>query len=751
MRRVLAGRYRLDKELGRGGMSVVYRSRDLETNREVAIKLLSPQLARDPIALLRFRREVRTISSINHKGIYRFLDFGEHRGRLFLVMELLEGETLKARLAKGRCDEAFVRTVATAVADALDAAHGKGIVHRDVKPANVFVTQDGVKLLDFGLAKHFVNVSDTEAKQAVTQSGHAAGTLDYMSPEQLRGLHCDQRSDLFAFGAMLFEVMAGVPPFRAETQIETMARILHSEPPPVPAGVHGVQWSHMIHRLLAKAPEDRYQSAREFLDDVALLSRPRADDRSHWNVAATTPASGERPALAVLSFTTRRDAAGDSELRYFAHGLVDELVAGLTRFDGLRILPRTRTERVQAQRGDHARIGRRLHADLMLTGDVQALGDRIAVAVTLVDVRENRAVWSERYESVIEDLHGLRDRILAAVVGALGLSKRPARARRAPRPQNRQALQLYLKGRYFWGKRYEGGLGTARECFQAAIQLDPKFALAHAGLADTFSFLGFYCVMRPRTAWDIATTSVGEALRLDPALPEAHTALGLIQLGGLWDWEAAAESFERAIDLDPAQTLPRIYLAWTRALEAKYADAQAIAMEAQDIDPLSPTLNAGAAYTWYLSRSYERAIRDCEKALEIDPQSLIAKFVMGSCYAMLKAYPEAVEQLQDAAKISNDMPFYLGLLGYCYAVTGRRAELADVLTRLEAAKARFYIPPHCYVYIHAGLGEIDAAFDHQDKAFQDGASPFNYFAPIVERLHAHPRFLEDVKAWRPEA
>ena len=756
MGRVLAERYRVDKELGRGGMSVVYRSRDLQTKELVAIKMLAPRLARDPIAVLRFRREVRTVSSLQHGNICRFLDFGEHGGRMFLVMELLEGETLKARLARGSCEEALIVMIATQVAAGLQAAHGKFIVHRDIKPANVFLTADGrVKILDFGLAKHFVNVDDSDASQAVTEAGHTAGTVDYMSPEQLRGQRFDHRSDMFALGALLYEVLVGTPPFRAESQIETMARILHSEPPPIPARVHGVEWSHLIHRLLAKAPEDRYPDAGAFLLDLARLKRLPAGENSDWAVGAIAPRSRERPAVAVVPFATRIHGSlqpqAEGELEYFRHGLVDELIAALTRLDGLRVIPRTMALRSKGQPKDLARAGARVQADSVLAGTVEAVGARLGVTLTLFDVRENRAVWSERYEGGIEDLFSFRDRILSRVVRWFGLSVVTAPVGRAPRLINRRAIHLCIKGRYFWGKRYQGGLNTARQCFEEAIREDPSSALAHAGLADTFSFLGFYCLMRPRTAWAIATRSVDEALRLDPRLPEAHTSLGLIQLGALWDWEGAARAFQRAFELDPAQTLPRIYLSWVRVLEGRIDDAHITAEEAQDIDPLSPTLNAGAAYAFYLSRSYDRAIRECEKALEIDSNFLVALFIMGSCYAQKGLHADAIKQLEQAVTLSKGMPFYLGLLGKCYAEVQQRDKVIEVLARLDAMKPDVYVPPHCYVYIHAGLGDLATAFEYQDKAFEDGASPFNYFAPILGRLHSDPRFLDDVRCWRPDA
>ncbi len=306
-----------------------------------------------------------------------------------------------------------------------------------------------------------------------------------------------------------------------------------------------------------------------------------------------------------------------------------------------------------------------------------------------------------------------------------------------------------MKGRFYWSKRYEGGLRTASQCFQEALAADPSSALAHAGLADTYSFLGFYCIVKPKRAFEIAAVSVAKALHLDPRLAEVHTSLGLLRLGHHWDWQGAAQAFRRAIELDSAHALARIYLSWTHVLLGDTADAEAQAEAAQDIDPLSPNLNAGAAYTFYLSRSYERAIRECEKALEVDKQFLVALYVMGMCKAKLNMYEDAIKHLEVAAELSEGMPFYLGLLGKLYADTRQHDKVTAILARLDEMDkgTEVYVPPHCYVYIYAGLGDFDKAFAWQDRAFVDGASPFNYFSPIIDNLHGDPRFKEDVRAW----
>jgi tetratricopeptide (TPR) repeat protein len=775
-------------------MGVVYQAYDLAEQRPVAVKMLSAKVGDDLVAILRFKREARTASSLSHPAICRIFDIGDYRGRPFIVMELLEGETVKRWLARGQCEPARILDVAVQVTEGLQRAHASFIVHRDIKPANVFITHDGVvKLLDFGLAKHFARLDPTSSL-TVTEPHHTPGTVDYMSPEQLLGKRLDQRTDLYSLGVLLYEVLCGRRPFEGSTTAEKIAAILDSSPPPLPPMPHGEEWRQIVvERLLAKEPEHRYTDAAALLRDLGLMKQIvqglRVALPSRTSIEASTR---RRPSIAVLPFDVQA-RPGQEEARhnaeYFSHNLVDELIVGLTRMGGVQVVPRTLATRSTGRRESITRIARRVHADQVISGVVKATGDRLAISVTLYDAAVKAGRWTRRYQASVEDLFKLRDLIVRAVAAELrneneneaigqddrererhagqvdGDSSHTGRAqqdslghrsyshphdaetRLSAREGNRRAFHLCLKGRFFWSKRYEGGLKTARECFEEALRIDPNLALAHAGLADTYSFLGFYCLVRPRDAFAIAKTSVERALALDEGLAEAHTSLGLLKLGGDWDWHAAVRAFRRAIEIDPSHAPARIYLSWALVLLGRFEEAHEEAERAQDIDPLSPQLNAGAAYTFFLSRAYERGIRECEKALEVDKEFLIALYVMGMCKAQLELYEEAVADLERTVELSRGMPFYLGLLGKVYADMGRRDKVLDVIRQLGEQSRKVYVPPHCHVYIHAGLGDFDTAFEWQDQAFLDGASPFNYFSPIIECLHQDPRFKADLRAW----
>jgi tetratricopeptide (TPR) repeat protein/tRNA A-37 threonylcarbamoyl transferase component Bud32 len=759
MGRLFAHRYRVESQLGEGATSVVYAALDLKTDERVAIKVLSPSVADDAIALLRFRREAQIVSKLRHHHICRSFEFANDEGAMLLVMELLEGETLRARLGRGSCRPDEVIGIATHIALGLQAAHKEGIVHRDIKPANIFLASDGcTKLLDFGIAKHF----GAAHSETVTQAGTTAGTVDYMSPEQLRAERLDQRSDLFAFGSLLYEMLVGVPPFRSSTQIETIARIIHQEVPALPARVPDRGWNYILRNLLAKEREDRYRDMSAFLRDLEGL-RAAVPPQAAAPVRATRKS---RPAIAVFPLIAARcaDDAGkgvQSDLMYVCSGMEHELTVGLARLRRVRVIPRLLILRAQSSSGDLLAAGHAVHADVVLSGTVEGSGAVLAVTITMHDVASGRRIWHRRYEGAVEDFFAFRDRILRAVCRTLALPRPAPVAARTWRKGKRRSMYLCLKGAHFWRERYAGGLGTARQCFEEAIRRDPQSALSHAGRADTYSFLGLYSLMQPRSAWRIANRAVQKALRLDPTLAQAYTSQGLIRLEAKWDWEGAAASFERAIAQDHAQALPRVYLSWARVLQGRVHEALAAVEQALDstVVPLSATVVAGAAFTYYLQREYATAIRHCEMALELEPNFLVALFVMGCCYAKQGYYAEAIQQFERATALSDGMPFYLGLLGLCYAEHGQRERALTVLRRLHDLEARIergieqrhtYVPPHCYVYIHSGLGNLTTAFEYQDKAFVDGASPFNYFAPIVDRLHGDPRFLEDIRKWRPD-
>lgn len=772
----LPERYRIVRELARGGMGIVYHAFDRVRRCDVAVKTLAPSPGQELLAYLRFDREARSASSIAHPNVCRVYEIDSRRGRPYIVMELLDGETLKQRLSSGPCETREALDLVRQITSGLAAVHALDIIHRDIKPANVFITASGVvKLLDFGLAKHFAMVDafgDDTTAVTVTETGYAPGTVHYMSPEQLLGQRLDQRTDLFSLGVLLYEVLTGRQPFTGATTAEAIARTLHAGWPPLPAMPFATEWGRILEQLLAKRPDQRYHDAIALLDDLDRLARVMRGEPVAWPARAVRASTSAPVSLAIVPFRAvhrRRDTDEDkSGVDVFCYALLDAVTVGLSRLDGLSLVARTLTSRVTRRSQALERVGRQLFTDRLLTAAIERNEGRFLIAASLFDVTRGDAIWTGEFDIAPEDLFHLRDEIVRSVASTLGVvdvsGPRPA----AGKARNREAFELCLKGLVFWSRRYEGGLLKAAECYRAALALEPDLALAHAGLADTYSFLGFYSLLKPKEMFGSARKHALEAQRLEPALAQAHTSLGLVKLGADWDWDGAKAEFNEAVRLDPTQALARIYLSWTLVLQGRNDEAHEQAKLAQDCDPTSPLLNAAAGYTFFLSRSFDRAIGECEKALEIDEDFLVARYVLALCkgeqaarmreqgHAAVAArlYRDAIEHLEFASTRSGRMVFYVALLGKMYADTGEKRNITKakkILEEFETMRAAGrYVGPHAQVYVYAGLRNLKSALAWQEKAVDDGASPFNYLSPQLSFLHRDPSFLEFVARFRSD-
>jgi tetratricopeptide (TPR) repeat protein len=386
-------------------------------------------------------------------------------------------------------------------------------------------------------------------------------------------------------------------------------------------------------------------------------------------------------------------------------------------------------------------ICRLLDVDAVLEGTVRKAGDRVRISAQLVSAEDGCHLWSEGYDRSTVDVFAAQDEIARSVVDRLKvtLAEFPRRPLIRQHTQNPRAYQCYLKGRFYWTRRYHGGLKAALEQFQKAIEEDAGYAMAYAGLADAYSFMGIYSVQRPRTAFASASAAVARALAIDPELAEAHTSLASIRLHNDWNWPGADSEFQRALELDPMQTLPRIYRSWLRVLQGDHGGALVEARRAQEIEPLSPSVNAGTAHALFLARRYDQAIAECEKSLEVDANFIFAIHLVGMCRAQQSRLTEAIEIGERTVSMSAREPFYLGVLAHYLARNGERDKVQSILEELAALAETRYVPPHCQVYIYAGANDLDRAFEWQAKAYDDGASPFYYFSPLIENLHADPR------------
>ncbi len=734
------------RTLGTGGMGVVYEAQDTRLPRSVAIKVLKDDLARDVDAVRRFKREARLAASLNHPNICTILEVSEDESQSFIAMELLEGNSLKSRLIGGPLTLREIIDVARQVCDALNAAHEEGIIHRDITPANIFLTTGGlVKLLDFGLAKHSPSAgTDAQTTDDLTNLGAVPGTIHYMSPEQLAGEAFDHRCDLFALGAVLYHAATGARPFDLlpRTALSDAIRFQAHMPLRHLAPEHPVELQQIVDTLLAKDPDQRYQSAaslRVALDTLDASLRTAASPS-----VPREPAHGAPQSVAILPFDIVGGA--DAETHALAEGLVTDLASHLSQINGLLVAPRTST---RAMAGQTVRqIAERLEVGTILEGTVQRSGERVRVTATLIDAAHEApvmpAIVIDRAlgEPLTMQAEIAREvcRPIAAVV---------LRAAEGARSQESDAYHAFKRGQHLWKSCFDGGWRAAIEHFQHAIALDPQFARAHVAVASAYNFLGFYSLVKPNLAFAVAAGAADRALSVDSSLGAAWIEIALAKFGGEWDWDGAEAAFRRGLALDASNPLAHVHYSWLLVLLGRDEVAYAEARRGHDLAPSSRLVAGARAQTMYVGGRYDEAIALCSKCLRIDPTYVFALHLRGLCHLAKSVRDGAVADLERAAVLGHRAPFYLGILGLCYGEFGMRREALDLIAELERQSPDTYVPPQSYVFIYAGLGERERALEYQEKAYNDGASPFNYLTPCIRALYArsphHKRRLEQMR------
>jgi TolB-like protein/tetratricopeptide (TPR) repeat protein/tRNA A-37 threonylcarbamoyl transferase component Bud32 len=730
------------RALGAGGMGVVYEAQDTRLPRSVAIKVLKEELSNNLEAVKRFKREARLASSLNHPNICTILEVSQDESQSFIAMELLEGTSLKSRLLGGPLSFGEIVRITTQVADALAAAHEQGIIHRDITPGNIFITAGGlVKLLDFGLAKHFpTSAGDGRTTDDLTGFGAVAGTLHYMAPEQLAGASIDHRCDFFALGAVLYQMATGARPFDnlSRNALSSAIQVQPHVPMRQLAPHHPARLEHIIDTLLAKRPDNRYQSATALRAELETL---------HRTVIAVTQGAEIRSgtvSLAVLPFEVVGAAEPDAiSLR---DGLVADLGSRLSRLEGVSVAPRTSTRALEGQ--SVREIGKRLAVDLVLEGTLQRTAERIRVTANLIDAAQEKSVLpSLVIDRAFEDPLSTQDDIAGVVCDGIRpvLLRPPARRH----SQDPEAYHAFKRGQHLWKSCFEGGWRPAIEQFQHAIDRDPQFALAHVAVASAYNFLGFYCLVKPNLAFAVAGRAAERALAIDPALGAAFIEVALAKFGGDWDWDGAEEAFRRGLALDSANPLAHVYYSWLLMLLGREDAALAEAQRGHALAPSSRFVAAARAQTLYLAGRYDEAIELCNECLRFDPTYVFALHMRGLCYLAQSIPDAAVADLERVASLSRRGPFYLGILGRCYGEFGMREKALALVAELTNQAPDTYVPPQCYVYIFAALGERERALEYQEKAYADGASPFNYHFPGIRDLYAlsphHKKRLEQMR------
>lgn len=728
------GPYEVRSRLGAGGMGEVFRAKDDRLGRDVAIKVLPEHLSSSEEAIDRLMREARTVAALSHPNILAIYELDHEGDTAFVVTELLEGETLRDRLRAGPLPWRKAVEIAASVADALSAAHARGIIHRDIKPENVFLTSDGViKVLDFGLAvaRLPLTTSADVVSTAVLDDDAAriAGTVGYMSPEQITGGTLEASSDIFSLGCLLYEMLSGHRPFQRTATGDTLAAILHEDPSPLPpsGSILPQELARVTLHCLEKRPSERFQSAR----DLAFALRATLTDSISGRIAAPAQKKRAAKSIAVLPFVNQ---GSDANTEYLSDGITETLINHLAQLPKVRVIARATAFRYKGSSAEIGTIGRELNVDLIVGGRVQQLGDTLRIQAELVNVADNAQLWGEHLNRKMSDVFVVQDEISSQIATRLrakltGEAKRRLKKRD---PRNTEAYQLYLKGRFYWNKRTADGFQKGIEAFRQAIELDPGYALAYAGLADCYNLLNTYCVLAPHDAFPKAKAAATRALELDDALAEAHASLGFVTFYYDWKWAAAEESFRKAIDLNPNYATAHHWYAWTLTTRGRFDEAVESMKRARELDPLSMIIQSESVWPFFFARKYDHALGQIKNAMDIDRDFLWVHWALGHIYTQQRNFLEAIKELEYvSARYSS--PYADAALGYTYGLAGRTDDARRVLDRMIAVSRSQYVSAYDLAAVYAGIGDTDAVFRALNNALAERA-------PWLARLDVDPYF-----------
>jgi eukaryotic-like serine/threonine-protein kinase len=798
--------YRVVEKLGGGGMGIVYKAEDIRLGRFVCLKFLPEKLSKDHPAVERFQREARAASSLNHPHICTIYDVDEFEEQSFIVMEFLEGQTLKHRIEGRPLHIEQVPEYGHQMADALEAAHAKAIIHRDIKPANIFLTERGqIKLLDFGLAKllperkgigsltHAGTAFNNTTQDAhLTSTGVSMGTVAYMSPEQVRGEELDERTDLFSLGLVLYEMSTGRQAFVGNTSGVLFEAILNRTP--IPAVRLNPAISPQLEQIINKALEKdrmlRYRTAADLSADLLRLKRD-TDSARAFQVTTGTPSAqpakrswihfvwagvlglalvlfgfnigglrdrvlhgsvqGRVDSIAVLPFA---NVSNDPKTEYLSDGITESLINSLSQLPNLSVTARNTVFRYKGQTSDPQKIGRDMGVKAILTGRLIQTGDELMISVSLEDVRDSRQIWGEQYNRKLSNLVSVQQEIAADIYGRLRpklegegrklLAKRPT--------ENVEAYQLYLQGLFYWNKWTEADFKKAADYFTQAVQKDSRYALSYAGLADTYSLLGDAGYLPPSEAWPKAKAAAMQALEIDDTLAEAHTSLALVKEHFEWDWTGAETEFRRAIELNPNSATTHHWYGDYLANMGRSEEGLRETKRAQELDPLSLIINTTLGWQLYLARRSDQAIEQLHKVLDIDARFTPARRVLEEVYAQTGRQKEAVEEREKVVSVSGS-PELATSIAEDFSKLGYKGVQQSWLDGLTEISKHGYVSSYSIAEGYMRLGQKEKALDWLEKAYQEHDSGLVSIAvePMFDPIRASSRFVDIVRRMKLSA
>lgn len=765
------GHYRILEQVGSGGMGVVYRARDEQLERDVALKVLPSGTLSDETSRRHFRKEALALAKISHPNIETVYEFASQDGMDFLVMEYVPGKTLADKLAAGALPEKEVMSVGMQVVSGLEEAHDRGIVHRDLKPKNIAITPKGqAKILDFGLAKLLPRPDDaTTDELSETQAG--AGTLPYMPPEQLQGEPVDARADIYTMGAVLYEMATNSKAISEVIPSRLIEAVLH-RPPIAPRTINArvsPELERVILKCLDKDPTRRYQTARELLVDLRRLDSGSPSPtptnlqqpKSFWNqvaepakyaaavllaVAVVLPAvnfHGWRDrllgrtgaprirSLAVLPFD---NLSGDPNQDYFADGMTEALINDLGQISALRVISRTSAMIYKKTKKPLPDIARQLHVDAVVEGSVRRYGDRVQIDVRLVQASTDVTLWGKSYEQDVRDILALQNAAAAAIAGEIQVKLTPREQTQLSKtyPVDPVAHEAYVMGRFYWNQRTPQGVQKSVQFLERAVAKDPHYAIAFAALADSYHLLPELTTVPASEAFPKARTAALQALALDNSLAEAHSALANIKEDYDWDWKGAEDEYKQAIDLNPGYLLAHAFYSNLLLELGRFPESIDEAKVALQLDPISAIASDNLCGILYYAGQYDQAVEQCRKTFSIDPSSHRTHRLLAQVYAQQRRFPEAIAELNSAIELSPGSTEASAELGYVFGVSGDKRNAEQIFSELKSSAD---VSPYRLAIVSAGLGRKDETLELLEEAVSQRA-------PGIVHLKVSPPFVE---------